>query len=91
MDTERTYEIPSETTLLGMSNLDQSIDDGLEEVLRAGDVCAAHSAWDFYGTVWFYDGMFYEQIQCYGVVRAVLMAESLEELMKKANDAYGWK
>lgn len=75
----------------GMSNFDQSVDDGLEADLRAG-MRARHSAWNFNGQVW-YDGtadVFREEVSVYHVVRAEHSAATLEELMRVVNDEFGW-
>lgn len=76
-----------------MSNFDGVIDDGFADDLRAqpGRIFGRHSAWDFNGKVWFADGRFHEEVWCYGSPREIISADSLEELMKLANDKYGWR
>ncbi len=75
----------------GMSNFDQSVDDGLEADLRAG-MHAIHSAWDFNGVVW-YDpeaAVFCEAVRRYHVLVAVVSRPDLRELMHAVNDEWGW-
>ena len=76
---------------LEMTNFNHSIDDRLEEALRAGQ-CGTHAAWNFNGLIWFdpADGLFWERVSCYHVPVAVVSAPSLRELMEKVNDNYGW-
>lgn len=82
-----------ERIVLGMSNFDGLIDDGLEEALKSqpGKVCAHHPAWNFLGYVWYEDGKFQEQIWQYNSPVEEIEADTLEELMKIANDKYGWE
>ncbi len=75
----------------GMSNFDQSVDDGLEDDLRAG-MKGRHAAWNFNGLVWLDDwtGMFCEVVRRFHVIVAVHAAPTLEELMHEVNDEHGW-
>ena len=82
---------PDEEINLGISNFDNSIDDGLEEVLRGRKVYAQHSAWNFCGYVWYDESAFYEEVWIYGKPREILIAESLSDLLKLVNDKYGWE
>ncbi|GAH60460.1 unnamed protein product [marine sediment metagenome] len=77
---------------LNMSNHDHSIDEGLEEWLKEneGKVCAQHAAWDFCGYVWYELGKFYEQVWQHNSPIEEISADTLEELMTKANDKYGY-
>lgn len=76
---------------LGMSNFDGSIDDGMAEALRAqpGKVFGCHYGWNFNGSVYFYDGMFHEEVWVYGSPRETISANSLPELMDAVCDKYG--
>lgn len=77
-------------SMLEMSNLDHSIDEGLEDDLRNGLV-GTHSAWEFNGTVWFEDEMFHEEVWRYHFHIETVSAPTLRELMKEVNDRYGWE
>ena len=46
---------------LGMSNFDETVDDGFAEALRAhpAKVYGYHSAYNFSGKVWFFEGKYY--------------------------------
>ena len=74
-----------------MTNFDHSIDDGLEDDLRAGQV-GEHAAWNFYGQVWFDPdaGLFYELVRRFHSPIALHAAPSLQDLMHEVNDEHGW-
>ena len=74
----------------GMSNLDQSIDAGLEADLKNGMI-GIHAAWNFNGRVWFEDGMFHEDVWRYRSYSATFSAETLRDLMNTVNDQYGYE
>ncbi len=78
---------------LGMSNLDGTVDEGLAEALQVkpATVNAQHSAWNFCGYVWFEGGKFREQVWQYHSPIEEFEADTLEELMGKANDNYGYE
>ena len=78
----------------GMSNADDSIDDGLEDALRADPgVFTGHAGWDFYGRVWWdaERGVFVEQVLRYRAVVDEVTAGTLRELMTEVNDRWGWE
>jgi len=73
-----------------MSNLDHSIDPGLEEDLRNG-MRGTHAALYFFGQyVWFDDGIFYEQVWQFHEPMAVCSSDTLEDLFRLVNDQFGW-
>jgi hypothetical protein len=74
-----------------MSNCDHKIDEGMEEKLRSGQFLGSHAAWDFWGDVWFQNEQFHERVKRYRVIQGVYSADSLEELMEKVNNKFGWK
>lgn len=74
-----------------LSNFDFKIEDGTEDELRAGNVYCGYSAWDFFGDVWFEDGMFHCYVMIYGGHVDTISAGSLHELMELCSDAYGYK
>ena len=73
----------------GMSNFDHRIDEGFEEKLRTGEFWGSHTAWNFYGEVWFENDKFHEQIWVYRFPREVISANTLKELRDAVNDSYG--
>lgn len=75
-----------------MSNFDHSVDDGLEDDLRAG-MRGTHSAWNFNGQVWYDpdEQVFKEDVWVYHVKQATLSAPTLENLMRVVNDEFGWE
>jgi hypothetical protein len=76
---------------LGITNYDHTIAPGLAEALRhePGQVYGCHTAWDFYGLVWFADGRFHEEVWVLGAPEEVLSAPTLEALMEAVNAKYG--
>jgi hypothetical protein len=76
---------------VGMSNYDGRIEPDFETALRTGPVWGAHSAWEFYGRVWFDGVHFHEQVWRYGAPVAHFMAASLEALRDAVNDEWGWR
>lgn len=75
-----------------MSNCGHTIDDCMDEQLRAnpGVAYSQHCAWNFHGTVWFENEAFHEEVWVYGSPRQTISAASLQELMTKVNDEYGY-
>lgn len=81
----------SGTLGLGMTNLDGSIDEGLEKHLRAGGE-GTHFAWDFNGTIR-YDpdlGLFTEEVFVHHASQGTRSAATLEDLMRAVNEEFGW-
>lgn len=76
---------------LGVTNLDRSIDEGLEQRLRAEPVWGRHAARGFNGRVWFEDGLFHEQVWIYGTPVAYYSAPTLVELAETVSDHHGWE
>lgn len=81
----------TDTAPLEITNYDHSISDGLADQLRSGEFFCYHSALNFQGQVWFEDGLFHEQVWVFHRLRETVSADSLEELMRVVNDAYGWE
>lgn len=75
-----------------MSNFDCEIEDWAADKLMADParVCGGHAGWNFHGRVWFSDGLFHEEVWCYGTPREVISAPTLRELMEAVNNQYGW-
>ena len=85
------FSIGHITAAKGMTNVDHSIDAGFEEALRAApaQVRGQHSSWNFFGYVWFEDGLFHEQVWVEHVEREIITASTLTELMETVNAKYG--
>ena len=77
---------------LGMSNFDMSIDEGFEDALRKdeGKVYGTHDAWNYCGSVYFFNGLFYEEVRQYHSLIETLASENLKELMIKVCEKYGY-
>lgn len=76
---------------LKMSNFGHTIDKGFADTLKQrSGVFGRHYGWEFNGRVWFERGQFHEEVWRYHSPREVILANTLEELMEKVNDKYGW-
>lgn len=83
------FECPIGETDLCICNLDQSIDEGLADVLTDENVHAHHFAWDFCGDV-YWDGLqFIENVNRYHVRVDTIKAPTLSQLMDDVNAKYG--
>lgn len=75
-----------------MSNYDHTIDEDMEKNLRAGMI-SVHTGLYFNGACVWYDeqeDLFFEQVWVHHIPVAILDAPSLERLMEKVNDTFGW-
>lgn len=75
----------------GMSNMDHSIDDGLEEYLKGGGKGAQHFGLHFCGNLFYQDGLFVEEVYRFHALVGTLKAGSLQILMQIVNDEFGWE
>lgn len=75
-----------------MSNFEHTVEEGAEEGLRTTGMWAGHTAWEFYGHVWYEesDRLFHEVACRYHVPVGHYAAETLRDLMQVVNDAHGW-
>lgn len=73
------------------SNLDHEIDKEVSDMLakRPNELYSQHSAWSFCGYVWFDGEVWREEIWQWKSLVEVLSADSLEDLIEKANNSYG--
>lgn len=71
-----------------MTNFDHTIEPDMDARLRAGER-GQHSAQEFWGEVWFAEGVFYERVMRYHAEIDVVTACSLDELMESVNGRYG--
>ena len=87
-----TLFLPDDLVDLGVriSNQDDElIESGTEERLRAGDCYCGHSAWEFYGLVWFGNGVFHEEVRRYRASVDHLTAPTLAELVDVVREKWG--
>lgn len=80
---------PGRVTADVLSNFDRSVTPGAEAALRAGGY-GDYAAWNFHGTVLWHDGGYYCRVTVHRVVKEVVGAGSLKELMEAVADRYGW-
>jgi hypothetical protein len=87
-----TIRLPSDFVEINMemSNFDHSIDAGFEDALKDKWVFGRHAAWNFNGSVWHENNQFHSEIWVYHRYQETLSADSLEELMIKTNEIYGY-
>lgn len=60
-----------------------------EAAVRAGTHSIDHPAWGHYGTIWFEDGKFVEEVKRYGTIVGRMTGDSLQEVFDAVNDTYG--
>jgi hypothetical protein len=75
----------------GICNLDGAIHAGFESALRSGPIWGEHTAWEFYGKVWFDGTLFHEQVWRHKAPVAHVAAPSLDALLHAVNDEWGWR
>lgn len=73
-----------------MSNYDHTIEPWADERLRAGGCRGDHTAWDFFGIVWYADGQFHEAVMVHQVLKAVIVAPTLPALAALVSNQFGW-
>ncbi len=72
------------------SNLVHSFDDEAVELLKRGALpCAAHTAWDFHGTIWFEDGVWKEQVWTRRYPSAQYESKHLPSLVEHVLERHG--
>ena len=76
---------------LGMSNLDQTIDEGLAEALKKApnEVLAQYAGWNFCGYVWFDGSQFVCQVWVHKSPQVEIKADTLENIMTSVSEKYG--
>ena len=72
-----------------MTNFDHTIEPDAEQILKSGKIYSGYPAWNFHGEVWF-EGQFYCEIWVYGTHVNTLCADTLQEIMDKASEYYGY-
>lgn len=82
---------PKENIGVGMCNFDHSIEPGIKDKLieSEGLIFCEHTAWGFWGAVWFQNKKFHEEVMVYGNIKKIVSCDSLEELMHEVNKEFG--
>lgn len=75
-----------------LSNLDFTIDEGVEAELRSGDTIAGYAGWNFYGEVWYEpdDDLFYCGVKQYCAHVDTIAEATLLDLMHAVSRRYGY-
>ncbi len=77
---------------LGMSNFDHSIDNGLSEALRADPAAMAqYSGYNFCAYVCSLGSQFQCEVWLRNSPIETILADSLEAIMEKVSDKYGYE
>ena len=81
-----------ELSKLGYSNIDHTMDEGLESVLKSneGRLYALHGADNFVGYLFYEKGKFFEEVWIYGCLTEVRSDTDLKRLISETNDEYGY-
>ena len=91
MNTEEFYKFiegKQETEDCIYSNFDHCLDPAIVKEVEKG-AYAQHAAYNFCGYVWKDDKGWHEAQMVYGSVRRVLHAETVEEVIREANECGG--
>lgn len=77
------------------SNFDHVYEYGFkdtEKMIRENsDHYFSHSAWDFYGKIWFENGKFHEIVMRYHNVVDEIENEKLDDLIEEVNEKWGYR
>lgn len=73
-----------------MSNFNHVIERDIEERLRKCDCYAGYPAYNFHGNVMFKDNKFICEIKRYSSLVDIIKGDTLEEIMEKSSNTYGW-
>ena len=57
--------------------------------MKNGEGWCSHPAWDHWGSIWFEDGQFHEEVMVYGSVKKVISADTIEEVFNLVNEEFG--
>ena len=71
------------------TNLDHSFDDKVVGVVGTGRARAGHTAWDYFGWIWFADGVWVEVVRSYGVNVAAYASADLRSLIGHVIERHG--
>lgn len=77
---------------LSISNFLFEIDEKLPEQLmsRPGEVFCEHCGMDFWGRIYFKDGLFHEDVYVYHRLKETISGESLDALIHLVCKIYGY-
>lgn len=74
------------------SNFDHVLDSSVQDQLLAClSLYAQHAAWDFEGSIWFLNGIWYEDIRIYHQLVDQLLGTTVMAVIDQANSLYGSK
>ena len=71
------------------SNFDGIINYDVVEMLKTSNICAEFTAWDWFGRVYYYDGLFFCEVWRYGDKIGLVQASTPEELVELCQENYG--
>lgn len=71
------------------SNLDLSCDHALAERMKTEHIWAGHSAWDWWGKVWWAGGQYHIECWRHRCPRGVLSDECIDDLLREARSQWG--
>lgn len=81
---------PRETAFSVYSNFDHALDATVVKELEANpDLYAQHSGWNFCGSVWCRDGVWFEEVWHYGTVVATYEGDSPLVVINETNNNHG--
>ena len=83
-----TYEELPETV---MSNCDHSIEHDVAEKLKTGKYYSQYAGWNFCGYVWWNENKWSCEVWTYHSHVDTIHGETLEEIMEKVSQEYGYE
>ena len=90
-----TSQIPEHLEEIGdvYSNCDHVLDESVAARVAKGEGVGAHTAWNFFGSVWFdqESATFLEEVWRYKNPVALLKGETIKDVIEQANEKYGRK
>lgn len=80
-DYERTDEL--------MSNFDHSVNKNVEREMLTSKKYSSYPAYNFFGKVWYENGLWYCEVWVYGSHRGTVTGDSPEDIMNTLSNQYG--
>ncbi len=85
------FKIPEGLEPAGVvySNFDHEIKDNVVYELQRGDHWGEHTAWNFFGAIWFSSEKWHEIIMRHHVNVDMIIDDSIESVIEQANTRWG--
>lgn len=74
-----------------MSNSDHEVNLPVMEHMMTGNYAGEYTGWDFHGTCWYADELWYCAVSRYHVHRGTISAKTPQALMQAVSAVFGWQ